>query len=277
MDNPHDFPELPEAAIQTNCCAQNSREAPRFESVLPRRSFLQAAVCASAIGAFAWLAQAGSRLPNAGAAVTLFGLGGAGSNIMERYLAEPGVPPVRTVCINTDRGSLARRHADKKLLLDLDACPESMPYAKRVLRAVAENQNELEALVRESEYVLLCAGLGRRTGVHLTLRLTRLAQDNNIPVAAVVSLPFAFEGGCATRAAATVLYMLRSWTPMVQAVSLEEIAQRVGMDATLEDALEGANGGLVKMAARLISGFADPRASHAAPEIWTYPSDGSIR
>ncbi|KAB2844597.1 MAG: hypothetical protein F9K47_03070 [Burkholderiales bacterium] len=261
MANPYDFPELPEATIQTNCCAQNSREAPRFESALPRRSFLQAAVCASAIGAFPWLAHAGSRVPKAGAGVTLFGLGGAGSNIMERYLAEPGVPPVRTVCINTDRDSLARRHADKKLLLDLDACPESMPYAKRVLRVVAENQNELEALVRESEYVLLCAGLGRRTGVHLALRLTRLAQDNNIPVAAVVSLPFAFEGGCATRAAATVLYMLRSWTPMVQAVSLDEIAQRVGMDAPLVDALEAANSALVRMAAASISAYSDQRVT----------------
>ncbi|MBI3147473.1 MAG: hypothetical protein HYZ17_03050 [Betaproteobacteria bacterium] len=255
MDHSHRAPARREASILANRSARSLKEAPILDSALPRRSFLRAAVCASALGAFPWLAHAGSRGPKAGASVTLFGLGGAGGNIMERYLAEPGAPPVRTVCINTDRDSLARRRADKKLLLDLDACPESMRYAERVSRVVAENKNELEALVCESEYVLLCAGVGRRTGTHLALRLTRLAQANSIPMAAVVALPFRFEGACAASAAATALYMLRSWTPMVLALPLETIVQRMGVDASVVDIIDAANHEAVAALNRLMPPF----------------------
>lgn len=257
MDQSHDLPLCREASILANRGAQSLEEASLLDTAVSRRGLLRAAVCASAIGAFPWLAHAESRVHKAGAGVTLFGLGGAGSNIMERYLAEPGVPPVRTVCINTDRDSLARRYADKKLLVDLDACPESMPYATRVSQVITENENELEALVSESEYVLVCAGLGGRTGVHLALRLTWLAQLRNIPAGAVVALPFDFERTCAVRSAATALYMLRSCTPMVLTVSLGVIAQRMGMESALDEVLEIANwtavGALRELATRVTS------------------------
>ncbi|MGF1469184.1 MAG: cell division protein FtsZ [Sandaracinaceae bacterium] len=126
----------------------------------------------------------------------VIGVGGGGGNAL-RELRRLGTARVARRAANTDRQALAEHPDEERLVLGPRATRglgaggrPSVGYA-----AAQESRTELQEVVAEADLVFLAAGLGGGTGTGATPLIAHLARDAGALTVAVVTLPFAFEGG----------------------------------------------------------------------------------
>ena len=103
------------------------------------------------------------------------------------------------IAIDTDRTAINRSHANIRLCFEAGqrvdsrdrlACPAAYEYAP--------SDHERAAIghaLTGADAVCILAGLGGRTGTHLAPHVAALARQAGALSVAVVTLPFAFEGG----------------------------------------------------------------------------------
>ncbi len=127
--------------------------------------------------------------------VLIAGVGGAGSNILERYLAQGGSSE-STVMFNTDARALRSSPGKKKVQLGESlthglGCGGDPELGREA--AVAE-AGEIRKAVDGADLVFLCAGLGGGTGSGAAPVIARVAKEAGCAVIVFVTLPFHFEG-----------------------------------------------------------------------------------
>jgi cell division protein FtsZ len=128
-------------------------------------------------------------------AIKVVGVGGAGSNILDRVMLD-GIDSADLVAINTDVQSLTASVAAHKVQLGrtLTRGLGSGGDPELGLAAAEEVTEEIRSAVRSGAIVFVCAGLGGGTGSGAGPVVAQIAREENALVLVFAALPFSFEG-----------------------------------------------------------------------------------
>jgi len=134
-------------------------------------------------------------LKEARAKIAVLGVGGAGSNTVQR-LMEVGVSGCTVVALNTDAQDLLYTQAHKKVLLGRGVTgglgAGNDPTVGE--EAARESESEIKDVVSNADLVFVTCGLGGGTGTGATPVCSDLAKKAGALTIAVVTLPFTVEG-----------------------------------------------------------------------------------
>ncbi len=145
--------------------------------------------------------------------IKVLGIGGAGSNILDRIASE-GVENERLVILNTDVRALNGSKAGAKIQLGKNlthglGCGGDPDMGRD---AALEAEAEIRAAVKGTRMIFLCAGLGGGTGSGATPVIARIAKEEGAFVVASVTIPFHFEGRRRLQQAQAALEELKTYT-----------------------------------------------------------------
>jgi len=129
------------------------------------------------------------------ATIKVIGVGGAGSNAVNRMIEE-GVIGVRFVAMNTDRQALGLSRADKKVALGENLTKGLGAGGNPNVGEGAAHESErmIEAELDGVDMVFITAGMGGGTGTGAAPVVAELAKRRGILTVGVVTKPFLFEG-----------------------------------------------------------------------------------
>jgi len=155
--------------------------------------------------------DAGAETPIKRISIKVFGVGGAGINVLELMLKE-GLPGVGFVAVNTDPQSLAASSASDKVQLETQLLRGLGTGGDPDLgRALAEEQlPRLKSLCEGVDVIFILAGLGGGAGTGISPVLARVAKEAGALVLGFVTTPFACEGTRRQRLAQHGLAELKS-------------------------------------------------------------------
>jgi len=127
-------------------------------------------------------------------AVSVIGLGGAGSNIVT-WIKEKGIAGAKLIAANTDAPHLGLTKADKLLLLGKQLCKGRGcgGYPEVGAEAAKENMDEIKEELLGSDLVFIVAGLGGGTGTGAAPVIADLTRDAGILTIGCVTIPFSIE------------------------------------------------------------------------------------
>jgi cell division protein FtsZ len=128
-------------------------------------------------------------------AVKIIGLGGAGTNMLER-IALDGMEGTELVALNTDNRRLASCLAQEKIQLGVNLTKGLGSGGDPDLgrQSVLESEDAVRTALKGRRIVFLCVGLGGGTGSGAAPIVTRIAREEGAFVVVFASMPFAFEG-----------------------------------------------------------------------------------
>jgi cell division protein FtsZ len=134
--------------------------------------------------------------------ITVFGVGGAGSNAVNNMIAS-GLDGVDFVVANTDAQALALSSAQRIIQLGVSVTEGlgagSHPEVGRA--AAEESFDEINDHLSGSHMVFITAGMGGGTGTGAAPVIARAAREQGILTVGVVTKPFTFEGNRRARLA----------------------------------------------------------------------------
>ena len=127
--------------------------------------------------------------------VKIVGLGGAGSNMLDRATLD-GLSGAEMVCINTDMRTLTSSVATEKIQIgrNLTKGLGAGGDPEVGLKAAHESEQEIRDAFRGRKMVFLCVGLGGGTGSGAAPLICRLAREEGAFVVVFATMPFTFEG-----------------------------------------------------------------------------------
>ncbi len=127
--------------------------------------------------------------------IKLVGCGGAGSNTINRCIAD-GISGVQTLAANTDAKHLLTVKAGKKILLGKSLTKGLGAGARPEVgeRAAMESEQEIKQFLKDSQIVFVTAGMGGGTGTSGSHVVARLAKEMRALTVGIVTLPFRSEG-----------------------------------------------------------------------------------
>ena len=127
--------------------------------------------------------------------IKVVGIGGGGSNAIERMFVKP-IPGVEYVVMNTDVQAIQRSNV-----------PHRVQLGQRLTRglgvggdpeigrlAAEENREELAEILQGADMIFLGAGMGGGTGTGAAPIIAEIANESGALTVAMVTKPFAFEG-----------------------------------------------------------------------------------
>lgn len=128
------------------------------------------------------------------AKIRVIGTGGAGSN-MVNWLYKKGLRGAEILACNTDAQHLKITEADKKLLIGRGVTRGlgCGGFPQKGSEAANESLGELKTLLKDSDLVFVCAGMGGGTGTGSAPVIAQAARETNAIVIGVVTMPFDIE------------------------------------------------------------------------------------
>lgn len=176
------------------------------------------------------------------ATIKVIGVGGAGSNAVNRMIRE-GVMGVHFVAMNTDAQALSTSLAPKKLQLGTDL---TRGLGAGGDPSVGEKSaNESEDVIREEledvDMVFITAGMGGGTGTGAAPVVARIAKEMGILTVGVVTKPFLFEGPKRRKLAADGAERLREQVDTLITVPNDRLLDVVEKKTTMQQAFAEAD------------------------------------
>ena len=143
--------------------------------------------------------------------VTVIGLGGAGTNILDTIALE-GLPGAQLVALNTDARALQSSMLGVKLQLGTELTRGLGTGGDPDLgaEAVRASEHAIREEIQGQKMVFLCTGLGGGTGSGAAPVVARMARAEGAFVVVFAVMPFAFEGRRRLRQAEEALASLRA-------------------------------------------------------------------
>ncbi|MBP1634019.1 MAG: ftsZ [Acidobacteria bacterium] len=185
--------------------------------------------------------QLGEDQRRLGARIKVIGIGGGGSNAVNRML-QAGFPGVEFVVANTDVQALQQSGAPIKVQLGGKLTRGLGAGADpRIGRAAAlEDTGRLLEVLEGADMVFVTAGMGGGTGTGAAPVVASLAGEIGALTIAVVTKPFAFEGGRRSKQADAGLAELREAVDSVITIPNERLLA-VDRSLSLMHAFEAAD------------------------------------
>ncbi len=127
--------------------------------------------------------------------IKVIGVGGGGGNAVNR-MVEENVSRVEFVVLNTDDHVLQFSKADKKIQIGEKITHGQGAGSKPEVgcQAAEESEEEIAAVLRDTDMVFITAGMGGGTGTGAAPVVARIAKEMGILTVAIVTKPFNFEG-----------------------------------------------------------------------------------
>lgn len=169
--------------------------------------------------------------------IKIFGLGGAGCNILDRVVLD-GLADVDLVAINTDAQALAASIAETKIQIGqtitrgLGAGGD--PDVGKT--AAEEGIGEILGALADATIVFLVVGLGGGTGSGAAPVITEVTREHNAMVVVFATLPFHFEGKRRIGQAMESLAALHRVADIVVCFENDKMGDLVSPDAGIQEA-----------------------------------------
>lgn len=144
------------------------------------------------------------------ASIRVIGVGGAGSNAVNRMIAE-SVRGVEFIAVNTDNQALSRSNAPVRVRIG-DKLTRGLGaggYPDQGEKAANESLEELQKVLKGTDMVFVTAGMGGGTGTGAAPVVARVARELGALTIGVVTRPFSFEGSKRAAAAEKGLELLK--------------------------------------------------------------------
>jgi len=143
------------------------------------------------------------------AKIKVIGIGGGGGAAINR-MVKTKVKGVDFVAVNTDLQALQNSFAPKKLHIGKATTRGLGAGMNPELgkKAAGESQNELREMLKGADMIFITCGMGGGTGSGASSVIAELAKEQGALTIAVVTKPFAFEGGPRKRIAEAAIKTL---------------------------------------------------------------------
>ena len=158
--------------------------------------------------------------------IKVIGVGGAGSNILDRAMLD-GIDRVELTTANTDVQSLTGSVTNQKIQLgrNLTRGLGSGGDPELGLAAAEESSDEVQAAIAGCDIIFVCAGLGGGTGSGAAPYIAKLAKEAGALVLVLVTMPFTFEGRRRCSQAAASLQVIREYADAVICFENDRMAE----------------------------------------------------
>ncbi|MFA5058803.1 MAG: cell division protein FtsZ [Opitutaceae bacterium] len=170
-------------------------------------------------------------------AIKLVGVGGAGSNAIDRLKME-NLERLQLAVVNTDLQALSSSPVPDKVLIGSSVTrglgAGSDPELGR--EAAEADREKIAEVVKDCDLVFLLAGLGGGTGSGAAPIVAEVATEQGALVIAFVTMPFSFEGGRRLKQAEEGLAALRRVCDAVVPLSNDILLQEGGDNMGVLDA-----------------------------------------
>lgn len=175
-------------------------------------------------------------------AIKLVGVGGAGSNAVDRLKME-NLERLQMAVINTDYQALSSSPVQDKVLIGMSVTRGLGAGGDPDLgREAAEADREkIAAVVKDCDLVFLIGGMGGGTGSGALPVVAETAAEAGALVIAFVTLPFSFEGGRRLKQAEEGLLALRKVCDAVIPLPNDILLQEGAEDASVLDSFARAD------------------------------------
>ena len=180
--------------------------------------------------------------PPNGAVIKVIGVGGGGSNAVNRMIAAQ-VKGVEFIVVNTDLQALKMSNAPVKIQIGQKLTgglgAGANPEVGR--KAALEDTEKIIETLEGADMVFVTAGLGGGTGTGAAPILASLAAELGALTVAIVTKPFAFEGRKRGLQAEQGLAELKMCVDTVITIPNERLLQTVQRGTSLQDAFRTAD------------------------------------
>ncbi len=174
--------------------------------------------------------------------ITVFGMGGAGGNSVDRMIAS-GLQGATFVVANTDAQALEHSLAENKIQLGANttrglgagASPEVG------MAAAEESADEIISYLEGSNMIFITAGMGGGTGTGAAPVVARLAQERGILTVGIVTKPFHFEGMHRMKTADQGLLELQKYVDTLIVIPNQNLFRIANERTTFADAFKMAD------------------------------------
>jgi cell division protein FtsZ len=171
------------------------------------------------------------------AKIKVIGVGGGGGAAINRMI-DKGIQGVEFVAMNTDVQALHYNKAKEKLHIGKTITKGLGAGMNSDLgkQAAEETQNEIREIIKGCDMVFVTCGLGGGTGTGAAPVVAQIARDLGALTVAVVTKPFAFEGGQRQNLATRGLAELADKVDTIITISNDKLLQVIDKKASLLDA-----------------------------------------
>src|SRR5258706_2733801 len=170
---------------------------------------------------------------SAPAKIRVLGVGGGGSNAVNRMIAA-GIRGIEFIACNTDLQALRKSSAPHKVQLGSRLTKGLGAGADPEIgkNAALEDLEKLGATLAGSDMVFIAAGLSGGTGTRAAPVIAQLASDQGALTVGIVTKPFLFEGGKRMRQADRGMRELRGPVDTLITVPNQRLPPFVGKKTT---------------------------------------------
>jgi cell division protein FtsZ len=183
-----------------------------------------------------------SLLTDRNIAIKLVGVGGAGSNAVDRLKME-NLERLQLAVINTDYQALASSPVQDKVLIGMGVTRGlgAGGDPERGREAAELDREKIALVVKECDLVFLVTGMGGGTGSGASPVVAEIAAEAGALVIAFVTLPFSFEGGRRLKQAEEGLRALRGVCDAVIPLPNDVLLQEAADNETVLDSFARAD------------------------------------
>ena len=170
------------------------------------------------------------------ARIKVIGVGGGGSNAVDRMMAE-GIQGVEFVTVNTDAQALMLSKAPNRIRLG-DKLTRGLgaggdPEIGR--KSAEESADDLYAALKGTDMVFITAGMGGGTGTGAAPVVAQIAKESGALTIGVVTRPFTFEGSRRMQAAETGIGLFKEHADTLIAIPNDRLLQLADKRASLQE------------------------------------------
>ena len=160
------------------------------------------------------------------AKIKVFGIGGAGSNAVNR-MVDDGVQGVEFYVANTDLQALDASGVPNKIQLGKEGLGAGGNPDNGRKEAV-ESEAEIKQAMEGADMVFLTAGLGGGTGTGASPLFAKIAKELGCLTVGIVTKPFSFEGPRRMRQAESGLEQLKEYVDSLIIISNNKLLEVIG-------------------------------------------------
>ena len=176
------------------------------------------------------------QIPESFARIKVVGVGGGGSNAVNRMIAE-GMTGVEFVAVNTDSQALLLSDAPRRVRIG-DKLTRGLGAGgdpEKGQKAAEESQEELYEVIRGTDMVFIAAGMGGGTGTGAAPIVAQIARELGGLTIGVVTKPFTFEGPKRAHSAEAVINKLTEQVDTLIVIPNDRLLQIVDKRASLQE------------------------------------------
>ena len=181
-------------------------------------------------------------LPSQNAKIEVIGVGGGGSNAVNRMI-NSDLEGVSFRVLNTDAQALIQSSAESRVQLGQNLTRGLGAGGNPSIgqKAAEESKEELQQALEGSDLVFIAAGMGGGTGTGAASVIAQIARDAGILTVAVVTKPYDFEGSKRMLHAERGIEALSEWVDSLIVIPNEKLAEVYGDDNSVFSSFENAN------------------------------------